>query len=122
MRSVWRALLLILLLLTALATAALIGALQWLASQDLVRFIVDGQVVQLTLPSGWGWLPLGAAISLLMTLLFLVLPLLLAFALLVSTAVALIGVAAALSPLLLLGALGWWLIARSRRPGDQAAI
>ena len=116
MKTVLRLFLLIALLLAALATVALVGALQWLSTQDAVRLIVDGQPVQLHIGQDIGWVPLTAGIALAMLLVFLIVPLIVLLVLGFSAAAGVLSLAAALSPLLLMGALAWWIFRRHPPP------
>ena len=116
MKTALRLFLLIALLLAALATAALVGALQWLSTQDMVRLIIDGQQVHLRLGQDVSWLAVTAGIALAMLLVFLIVPLVVLLALGFSAAAAVLSLAAALSPLLLMGALAWWIFRRNSLP------
>ncbi len=116
MRTAVRRFLLMALLLAALATMALAGALQGLSHQDAVRLIVNGQPVQLHIGQDIGWLPLAAGIALAMLLVFLIVPLVVVLALVFSAAAGVLGLAAALSPLLLVGALALWIFKQPRPP------
>lgn len=116
MKTALRLFLLIALLLAALATVALVGALQWLSSQDMVRLIVDGQPVHLRVGQDVSWLAVTAAIALAMLLVFLIVPLVVLLALGFSAAAGVLSLAAALSPLLLMGALAWWIFRRHASP------
>ena len=116
MKTAARLLLLLALVLAALATVTLVGALQWLSTQDAVRLIVDGQPVHLHIGQDVGWLPLTAGIALAMLLVFLIVPLVLLLALAFSAAAGVLSLAAALSPLLLMGALALWIFKRQSPP------
>ena len=116
MKTALRLFLLVALLLAALATVALVGVLQWFSTQDAVRLIVDGQPVQLHIGQDIGWVPLVAGIGLAMMLVFLIVPLVVLLALGFSAAAGVLSLAAALSPLLLMGALAWWIFRRSATP------
>jgi len=116
MKTALRLFLLIALLLAALATVALVGALQWLSTQDMVRLIIDGQPVHLRVGQDVSWLAVTAAIALAMLLVFLIVPLVLLLALGFSAAAGVLSLAAALSPLLLIGALAWWIFRRNASP------
>lgn len=116
MKTVLRLFLLIALLLAALATVALVGALQWFSTQDTVRLIIDGQPVHLHIGQDIGWVPLTAGIALAMLLVFLIVPLVVLLALGFSAAAGVLSLAAALSPLLLMGALAWWIFRRNPTP------
>lgn len=120
MKTVLRLFLLIALLLAALATVALVGALQWFSTQDTVRLIIDGQPVHLHIGQDIGWVPLIAGIALAMLLVFLIVPLVLLLALGFSAAAGVLSLAAALSPLLLMGALAWWIFRRNPTPAPPA--
>ena len=120
MKTVLRLFLLITLMLATLATVALVGAVQWFASQDAVRLIIDGQPVQLNIGQDFGWVPLTAAIALAMLLVFLIVPLVVLLALGFSAAAGVLSLAAALSPLLLMGALAWWIFRRHPPQAPQA--
>jgi hypothetical protein len=120
MKTVLRLFLLIALLLAALATVALAGALQWFSTQDTVRLIIDGQPVHLHIGQDIGWVPLIAGIALAMLLVFLILPLVVLLALGFSAAAGVLSLAAALSPLLLMGALAWWIFRRNPTPAPPA--
>ena len=112
MKTALRLFLLIVLLMTVLGTVAAIGALQWLAAHDTVRLFVDGQQVKVNVVGDLPWLPVAAALALALFIVFLIVPLAVLLALLVAGAASLISLLAALSPLLLLGALAWWIIRR----------
>ena len=116
MKTVLRLFLLIALLLAALATVALVGALQWFSTQETVRLIIDGQPVHLHIGQDIGWVPLTAGIALAMLLVFLIVPLVVLLALSFSAAAGVLSLAAALSPLLLMGALAWWIFRRNPTP------
>ena len=120
MKTVLRLFLLIALLLAALATVALAGALQWFSTQDTVRLIIDGQPVHLHIGQDIGWVPLIAGIALAMLLVFLILPLVVLLALGFSAAAGVLSLAAALSPFLLMGALAWWIFRRNPTPAPPA--
>lgn len=120
MKTVLRLFLLITLMLATLATVALVGAVQWFASQDAVRLIIDGQPVQLNIGQDFGWVPLTAGIALAMLLVFLIVPLVVLLALGFSAAAGVLSLAAALSPLLLMGALAWWIFRRHPPQAPQA--
>ena len=64
------------------------------------------------------------AIALAMLLLFLIVPLVVVLALALGATAALLSLAAALSPMLLLGALAWWIIKRSglTSPGGNPGV
>jgi len=121
MKTVLRLFLLIALLLAALATATLVGALQWFSTQDTVRLIIDGQPVHLRIGQDIGWVPLTTGIALAMLLVFLIVPLVLLLALGFSAAAGVLSLAAALSPLLLMGALAWWIFRRNASPTPPTA-
>ena len=120
MKTVLRLFLLIALLLAALATVALVGALQWFSTQDTVRLIIDGQAVHLHIGQDIGGVPLIAGIALAMLLVFLIVPLVVLLALGFSAAAGVLSLAAALSPLLLMGALAWWIFRRNPTPAPPA--
>ena len=120
MKTALRLFLLIALLLAALATVALVGALQWFSTQDTVRLIIDGQPVHLHIGQDIGWVPLIAGIALAMLLVFLIVPLVVLLALGFSAAAGVLSLAAALSPLLLMGALAWWIFRRNPTPAPPA--
>ena len=120
MKTALRLFLLIALLLAALATVALVGALQWFSTQDTVRLIIDGQPMHLHIGQDIGWVPLIAGIALAMLLVFLIVPLVLLLALGFSAAAGVLSLAAALSPLLLMGALAWWIFRRNPTPAPPA--
>ena len=120
MKTALRLCLLIALLLAALATVALVGALQWFSTQDTVRLIIDGQPVHLHIGQDIGWVPLIAGIALAMLLVFLIVPLVVLLALGFSAAAGVLSLAAALSPLLLMGALAWWIFRRNPTPAPPA--
>jgi hypothetical protein len=67
-----------------------------------------------------GWVPLIAGIALAMLLVFLILPLVVLLALGFSAAAGVLSLAAALSPLLLMGALAWWIFRRNPTPAPPA--
>ena len=121
MKTALRLFLLIALLLAALATVALVGALQWFSTQDTVRLIIDGQPVHLHIGQDIGWVPLIAGIALAMLLVFLIVPLVVLLALGFSAAAGVLSLAAALSPLLLMGALAWWIFRRNPTPAPPAS-
>ena len=116
MKTALRLFLLTALLLALLSTIALGGALQWLSTHDTVRLFIDGAQVRLNLDSAVGWLPLLAGLAAGLLIVFLVVPLAVLLALAVSVTAGMLGLAAALSPLLLLGALAWWLVKRPNPP------
>ena len=120
MKTALRLFCLLALLLAALATIALVGALQWLSTQDTIRLIIDGEPVRQQLSQDVGWVPLTAAIALAMLLVFLIVPLVVVLAVAFSATAALLSLAAALSPMLLLGALAWWVFKRSNQPSPGA--
>ena len=120
MKTALRLFLLIALLLAALATVALVGALQWFSTQDTVRLIIDGQPMHLHIGQDIGWVPLIAGIALAMLLVFLIVPLVVLLALGFSAAAGVLSLAAALSPLLLMGALAWWIFRRNPTPAPPA--
>jgi len=124
MKTALRLFCMLALLLAALATIALVGALQWLSTQDSIRLIIDGEPVRLQLSQDVGWVPLTAAIALAMLLLFLIVPLVVVLAFALGATAALLSLAAALSPMLLLGALAWWIIKRSGQtsPGGNPGV
>ena len=110
------------LVLTALATVVLLGLLHGYASQDVVRLIVDGQeVLDLRMVRALNNVTLAAGIALVLLLVFLIVPPVLALALVLSAAAGALCLAAAMSPLLLMGALAWWIIRRSKtlRPAKE---
>jgi hypothetical protein len=113
MKTALRLFFVLALLLAALATIALVGALQWLSTQDTIRLIIDGEPVRLQLSKDVGWASLTAAIALAMLLVFLIVPLVVVLALAFGAAAALLSLAAALSPVLLLGVLAWWIVKRN---------
>ena len=110
------------LVLTALATVVLLGLLHGYASQDVVRLIVDGQeVLDLRMGRALNNVTLAAGIALVLLLVFLIVPPVLALALVLSAAAGALCLAAAMSPLRLMGALAGWIIRRSttRRPAKE---
>jgi len=113
MKTALRLFCMLALLLAALATIALVGTLQWLSTQDTIRLIIDGEPVRLQLSKDVGWASLTAAIALAMLLVFLIVPLVVVVALAFGAAAALLSLAAALSPVLLLGVLAWWIVKRN---------
>lgn len=122
MKTALRLFLLTVVLLTTLATVALVGALQWWSAQDAVRLIVNGQPVHLHIGQDVGWVALTAGIALAMLLVFLIVPLVVVLALAFGAAAAVLGLAAGLSPLLLLGAVAWWIFRRSAGPARAAPV
>lgn len=122
MKTALRLFLLIAVLLAALATVALVGALQWLSTQDMVRLIIDGQPLHIRVGQDVSWLALTAAIALAMLLVFLIVPLVVLLALGFSAAAGVLSLAAALSPFLLMGALAWWIFRRSAPPAKPAPL
>ena len=122
MKTALRLFLLTVVLLTTLATVALVGALQWWSAQDAVRLIVNGQPVHLHIGQDVGWVALTAGIALAMLLVFLIVPLVVVLALAFGAAAAVLSLAAGLSPLLLLGAVAWWIFRRSASPAPAAPV
>lgn len=122
MKTALRLFLLTVVLLATLATVALVGALHWWSAQDAVRLIVNGQPVHLHIGQDVGWVALTAGIELAMLLVFLIVPLVVVLALAFGAAAAVLGLAAGLSPLLLLGALAWWIFRRSAGPARAAPV
>ena len=122
MKTALRLFLLTVVLLATLATVALVGALQWWSAQDAVRLIVNGQPVHLHIGQDVGWVALTAGIALAMLLVFLIVPLVVVLALTFGAAAAVLGLAAGLSPLLLLGAVAWWIFRRSASPAPAAPV
>ncbi len=118
MKTALRLFLLVAMVLTVLSTVALVGALHSLSAQETVRLFVDGERVRVDLQGFWDWLALIAGLAAALFIVFLVVPLVLLFALGLSAAVSALGLAAALSPLLLMGALAWWIF---RRPAPASA-
>ena len=115
MKTTMRWILLTALVLTALATVALVGLLHGYASQGTVRLIVDGrEVVDLRMGEALSSVTLAAGIALTLLLVLLIVPPVLVLALVLSAAAGAMCLAAALSPLLLMGALAWWIIRRSQ--------
>jgi len=112
MKTALRLFLLTAAVLAVLATVALVGILQWWSVQDTVRLIIDGQPVQLHIGEDVGWVTVTAGVALAMLLVFLLVPLVVVLALVVSAAATVLSLAAAFSPVLLLGALGWWILNR----------
>ncbi|MFM7849234.1 MAG: hypothetical protein ACKO8N_11895 [Rubrivivax sp.] len=117
MKTALRRFLLTVVLLATLATVALVSALQSWSAQDAVRLIINGQPVHLHIGQDVGWVALTAGIALVMLLVFLIVPLVVVLAVLLAlafgAAAAVLSLAAALSPLLLLGAVAWWIFSRS---------
>ena len=122
MKTALRLFLLTVVLLATLATVALVGALQWWSAQDAVRLIVNGQPVHLHIGQDVGWVALTAGIALAMLLVFLIVPLVVVLALAFGAAAAVLSLAAGLSPLLLLGAVAWWIFRRSAGPARAAPV
>lgn len=113
MKTALRLFVVLVVVLAALSTIALVGGLQWLSTQDTVRLIIDGEPVRLHIGQDMGWVAATAGIAMAMLLVFLIVPLVVLLALVFSAAAAVLSLAAALSPLLLLGVLAWWIVKRN---------
>lgn len=122
MKTALRLLVLAAVALTVLSTVALVGAMHVLSAQEIVRLFVDGEQVHMDLDGFWDWLALIAGLAATLFIVFLVVPLVLVFSLGLSAAVGTVSLGAALSPLLLMGALAWWIIRRPASQGVSAAV
>ncbi len=116
MRTFWRVVLGLVLLITVLGTLAVAGMLSWLADQETVRVIVDGQAVSVKLPSGWGFVGILAAVALGIVVLLTVVPVIVVVALVVALVGTVLGGLFAMAPVLIVAGLIWWLVQRSRQP------
>lgn len=116
MKIFWRISLTLVLIIALLGTLAVAGILSWIGDQDTVRIIVDGEPWQFKMPSGWGLVGVLAAVALSIILLFTVVPVLVVIALTVGLIGTLIGGLFAIAPVLIVAALIWWLVQRSRQP------
>lgn len=106
--------LVLVLMITALGTLAVAGVLSWLGDQELIRLMVDGQAVELKMPSGWGLVGLLAAVAAALIILLTVVPVLVVIALLLGLIGTIIGGVLALAPVVIVIGLIWWLVQRSR--------
>lgn len=97
-----------------LGTLAVAGLLSWLGDQELIRVVIDGQAVELKTPGGWGLVGLLAAVAVALILLMTVVPVLVVIALILGLVGTVVGGVLALAPVLIVAALIWWLVQRSR--------
>jgi hypothetical protein len=121
-----------LLLAGAAGLSLLIGAaLVWGVPYDQVSLVIDGERIEVPPLTAGHWLVASVVVLIVLLVLMLLVPLVVAFALaapvtLFAGALALgaLGTVLAVSPLLLLGWLGWWLWKRSRTPppGPSAGL
>lgn len=116
MRTFWRVILVLVLLITVLGTLAVAGMLSWLADQETVRVIVDGKAVSLRLPSGWGLVGILAAAALGIIFVLTVVPVIVVIGLAVALVGTVLGGLFAMAPVLIVAGLIWWLVQRSRQP------
>jgi len=120
-------------LLWALAAGVLLAlfigaALVWGVPYDQVSIVVNGERIELPAFTTGHWLVASAVVLFVLTVLALVVPVVIALALVVPVALfaaalafGAVGTALALSPLLLLAWLLWWLWRRSRGPAVPPA-
>lgn len=116
MKAFFRWMLGLALVLVVLGTLAVFGVLHWVSEQEAVRVLVDGHVVDLSLPQGWSLVGLLAVVALSLMLLVFLVPSLIVLALVIGLLGTLLGGVFALLPLLLVGGLIYWLVKRSTRP------
>lgn len=108
--------LLLVLIVTVLGTLAVAGIVSWMGDHELIRLVVDGQSVELKMPTGWGLVGLLAAVAAVLILLLTVVPVLVLLALVVGLLGTVLGGLVAIAPVLIVAGLIWWLVQRSRRP------
>lgn len=99
---------------TVLGTLAVAGLLSWVGDQELIRLVVDGQTVEMKMPSGWGLAGLLAAVAAVFIILLTVVPVLVLIALVLGLIGTVLGGVLALAPVLIVLGLIWWLVQRSR--------
>lgn len=97
-----------------LGTLAVAGLLSWIGDQELIRLVVDGQVVEMKMPSGWGLVGVLAAVAAVFIILLTVVPVLVVVALLLGLLGTVLGGVLALAPVLIILGLIVWLVQRSR--------
>ncbi len=114
MRLFWKITLTVMLLIVLLGTLAVAGILSWAGEQDAVRIVVDGEPWSLKVPSGWGLVGVLAAVAAALLILLTVVPVLLVLALVIGLIGTVLGGLVALAPVLVVAALIWWLVQRSR--------
>ena len=105
----------VMLLIVLLGALAVAGILSWAGEQDAVRIVVDGEPWSLNVPSGWGLVGVLAAVAAALLILLTVVPVLLVLALVIGLIGTVLGGLVALAPVLLVAALIWWLVQRSRQ-------
>jgi hypothetical protein len=117
------------LLAGAAGLSLLIGAaLVWGVPYDQVSLVIDGERIEVPPLTAGHWLVASVVVLIVLLVLMLLVPLVVAFALaapvtLFAGALALgaLGTVLAVSPVLLLGWLGWWLWKRSRTPSPATS-
>ena len=114
MRLFWKITLTVMLLIVLLGTLAVAGILSWAGEQDAVRIVVDGEPWSLNVPSGWSLVGVLAAVAAALLILLTVVPVLLLLALVIGLIGTVLGGLVALAPVLVVAALIWWLVQRSR--------
>lgn len=114
MKIFWRVSLGLVLIMVLLGTLAVAGILHWIGDQETIRVIVDGEALSLKMPTGWGLVGVLAGVALAIIILVTVVPALVVLALLMGLVGTVIGGLFAIAPVLILVALIWWLIKRSR--------
>jgi hypothetical protein len=114
MRLFWKITLTLMLLIVVLGTLAVAGILSWVGEQDAVRVVVDGEPWSLTVPSGWGLVGVLAAVAVTLLVLLTVVPVLVLLALVIGLIGTVLGGLVAMAPVLIVAALIWWLVQRSR--------
>ena len=115
MKTFWRIAFTLLLLLVVLGTLAVAGILSWVGDQETVRIVVDGEPWQFRMPTGWGLVGVLAAVAMTLILLLTVVPVLVVLALVIGLIGTILGGLFAMAPVLIVAALIWWLVQRSRR-------
>ncbi|MFM8736477.1 MAG: hypothetical protein ACKOGB_02025 [Betaproteobacteria bacterium] len=115
MRLFFKITLTVMLLIVLLGTLAVAGILSWAGEQDAVRIVVDGEPWSLNVPSGRGLVGVLAAVAAALLILLTVVPVLLVLALVIGLIGTVLGGLVALAPVLLVAALIWWLVQRSRQ-------
>lgn len=114
MKVLFRWVMVIALMLVALGTLAVFGLLNWVAEQGAVRLLVDGQTIDLTVPSGWSLAGLLSVVALTLLILVFLVPTLVVLAVLLGLLGTLLGGFFALLPLLLVIGLIVWVIRRNQ--------
>ncbi|MFM7971611.1 MAG: hypothetical protein ACKPCJ_04980 [Betaproteobacteria bacterium] len=115
MRLFFKITLTVMLLIVLLGTLAVAGILSWAGEQGAVRIFVDGEPWSLNVHSGWGLVGVLAAVAAALLILLTVVPVLLVLALVIGLIGTVLGGLVALAPVLLVAALIWWLVQRSRQ-------